>query len=92
MHSIPIKDQIKEQKNKVKLGSPKIEIIAPCIINDGIIALNSDEQTRLIALFDECQKDLLFFSIWNDVSCLVMSPDFIFSQGWRSLISNGIPS
>mgnify|MGYP001202076369 FL=1 len=61
MHSIPIKDQIKEQKNKVKLGSPKIEIIAPCIINDGIIALNSDEQTRLIALFDECQKDLLFF-------------------------------
>ena len=61
MHSIPIKDQIKEQKNKVKLGSPKIEIIAPCIINDGIIALNSDEQMRLIALFDEYQKELLLF-------------------------------
>ena len=61
MHSNPIKDQINEQKTKVKLGSPKIEIIAPCIVNDGIIALNSDEKSRLITLFDEYQKELLFF-------------------------------
>ncbi len=61
MRSNPITDQINEQKTKVKLGSPKIEIIAPCIINDGIIALNSDEQNRLITLFDDYQKELLLF-------------------------------
>jgi hypothetical protein len=61
MRSNPITDQINEQKTKVKLGSPKIEIIAPCIVNDGIIALNSDEQSRLITLFDEYQKELLLF-------------------------------
>ena len=61
MHSTAINERINEQKSKVKLGSPKIEIIAPCIVNDGIIALDIEDQNRLISLFDERQEELLFF-------------------------------
>ena len=53
--------QIDSQKNQIQLGSPKIEIIAPCILHDGIIAFSAQEQVDLIELFDRKEKELLFF-------------------------------
>ena len=53
--------KINTQKNKIQSGSPKIEIIAPCILNDGIITLNEFEQKRLIDLFVDSDCEVLFF-------------------------------
>ena len=61
MHSTDVSQKINAQKSKIRLGSPKIEIIAPCTLNNGIIELNISNSKRLIELFDLEQKEVLFF-------------------------------
>ena len=53
--------QIISQKNKIQAGSPKIEIIAPCVLNNGIIELSKVEQSELTKLFQEDKQELVFF-------------------------------
>ena len=52
---------VNSQKIKIQSGSPKIEIIAPCILNDGIIAIGEEEQNDLIEIFTTAERELLFF-------------------------------
>ena len=61
MPTADLNHQIDSQKNQIQSGSPKIEIIAPCILHDGIIAIGSQEKVNLIELFDSKEKELLFF-------------------------------
>ena len=61
MPTMDLNHQIDSQKNQIQLGSPKIEIIAPCILHDGIIAVSAEEQVELIELFDRKEKELMFF-------------------------------
>ena len=53
--------QIISQKNKIQAGSPKIEIIEPCVLNNGIIELSKTEQSELTKLFQEDKQELVFF-------------------------------
>ncbi|RCL74558.1 MAG: DUF4301 family protein [Flavobacteriales bacterium] len=53
--------QIISQKNKIQSGSPKIEIIAPCILNNGIIGISKTEQSELTKLFEDENQELMFF-------------------------------
>ena len=53
--------QIISQKNKIQAGSPKIEIIEPCVLNNGIIELSKLKQSELTKLFQEDKQELVFF-------------------------------
>ena len=48
MQDTDLIQHINSQKNKIQSGSPKIEIIAPCVLNDGIIAIGDIEKSELI--------------------------------------------
>ena len=53
--------QIISQKNKIQAGSPKIEIIAPCVLNHGIIEFSKVEHSELMKIFQEDKQELMFF-------------------------------
>lgn len=61
MQDTDLIQHINSQKNKIQSGSPKIEIIAPCVLNDGIIAIGDIEKSELITIFEQEEKKLLFF-------------------------------
>ena len=61
MHSTSSSDLILDQQKKLKIGSPKIEIIAPCLLNDGIIELNDDQKQIFIEVFENTQEELMIF-------------------------------
>lgn len=61
MHSTSSSDLIADQQNKLKIGSPKIEIIAPCLLNDGIITCTEEQNQRFVEIFESTQEDLLIF-------------------------------
>jgi len=61
MHSNSSSDLILDQQKKLKIGSPKIEIIAPCLLNDGIIELNDDQKQRFNEVFENMHEELLIF-------------------------------
>ena len=52
--------QIISQKNKIQAGSPKIEIIEPCVLNNGIIELSKLKQSELTKLFRKINRSLCF--------------------------------
>ncbi len=61
MQTTTLSQRITEQQNKLELGSPKIEIIAPCLLNDGIIELSEEQVQRFIEVFENRNEKLLFF-------------------------------
>lgn len=61
MPTTDLNHQIDSQKSQIQLGSPKIEIIAPCILHDGIISFSAEEKFDLIEFFVQKENELVFF-------------------------------
>lgn len=54
-------EKIKEQKEKVFSTSPEVQLVAPCIVGDGIISITEENKSKLISKFKESIHRIGFF-------------------------------
>ena len=61
MQSTSINQRINEQKLKVFSENPEVQLVAPCILGNGIIEVTNDAATEYKDIFEKSIKKLGFF-------------------------------
>jgi hypothetical protein len=61
MQSTSINQRIKEQKQKVFSENPEVQLVAPCVLGNGIVEVSNDAATYYKELFEKSIKKLGFF-------------------------------
>ncbi len=54
-------EEIKKQLENLKYGFPKMNILSPAMVGNGIVRLSDDEKKRLINIYDNSKVDVVKF-------------------------------